>query len=176
MDENDKKTYFQSLASSQASADFNKWAEDSSPELADIEHDLRGDATVVEDNKLIWKKVGEPLLNEAGIRYVMSEFKAFANKNTFLSNISEEDVFRICKFTSFAFINALFYNYKKFALRPEHYEALVEKFNNFIEFAARRPVDEGERKAVTQTVNETRVVTDVQPSQGIGGIFKGKGR
>ena len=158
-------------------AEFSRWAEQFNEELLYFEHDLRGEYLKQPDNGEApeWTIGGDRVLNEKGIRYIIGELRAIANKNTYLSNVEERDRGRInemvvtiiCTIT-----DNLLFNHEAYQLEARHLDSLVEKCANIIEFAVRRPLLAGERRFLKDTHTSSESVVRNNEGQGpVGGIM-----
>ena len=159
--------YSPSLAPISQNASLTMWIEQSDDLIEQLEHDLRGDAYNAEEDK--WGRGDRPQLNDRGIRSVISIVRPIISKNTFLSNINEDDVFRVCKSTQRKAARLLFKNAEKFEIQTGHHETIQEIINNYVEFAVRRAMDQGEREFLSKSTQESRII---QPSQQQGGLWQ----
>lgn len=151
-------------------SDFNRWLEQADDLLAYLEHDLRSDSLVDREGRLQWVTTGQPLLNEKGIRFIISSLRHICNKNTYMSNLDQKRVNTICLFTANSITKALFFNWREFGVSPDYYDVIIEKVNNVLELALRRGMNEGERKFLKSVEHIQRIIEQPQ-EQGQGGIF-----
>lgn len=162
-------------------ADFSKWLEQFNEELLLLEHDLRGDYVAQEANQMVWKASNHRLMNERGIRHVTGYLRSIANKNTYVSNLQNEDaVMRIALSATQTLTKTLFLNSDAFDLDINYFDDIIERCANICELALRRPMFAGEREFLGNTEGSVRSVST--PTQqpgllgGIGGLFRPGGR
>jgi len=159
-------------------AEFAKWLEQLSEELLYLEHDLRGEYLDQTGERPEWIRSGEEVMNERGIRYIIGELRALANKNTFMSNL-ERDTDRVYDILV-SYLNTitdnLLLNHVEYSLNSRHFDSVVEKCANIMEFALRRPLYAGERGFMKDSQTIHRIEDSRQPGI-IGkavGIFSGR--
>ena len=156
-------------------AELTRWQLSAWDLLNDLEHDLKGEFW--NENTRLWEKAeySNQLLNDKGVRAIISLLKPIVNKNTFLSNLREERVNKLLLFISNRVCETLYFNFKEFDIKPEFYFILNEMIQDFLETAFRRPQDEGERSFIRST-EQRRVLVQERPNsekKGVFGLFKG---
>lgn len=77
----------------QQSADLTKFMLTPDEPLGIIEHELKGEIWLDDQQK--WHKIGDPFLNDAGIRAIMSKLKFYSNKITFLTDLDNEYIYEM---------------------------------------------------------------------------------
>ena len=101
--------------------DITRWQLDLENLFEEIEHDLRGERRNPETG--VWEKIkgtyfdknlgrdveisDKPLVNDYGIRNIITTLRSLANKNTFLSNLDEDDIERNMILIDYAITNHL---------------------------------------------------------------------
>ncbi len=126
-----------------------KWLEDSAGILEELEHDFRGEELIETKSGYFWKRTGEPIMNDKGIRSVLSSIRHITNKNTFMSNVTSKRVSDLCFDTQSTITTELFYKYQEFGIAPEYFTKVVIMISNVIELALRRAEGAGDRRAIT---------------------------
>lgn len=135
-------------------ASLTRWQLESDDLLESLEHDLRGEYWVTDENgRGNWKKSENhtPFLNEKGVKAIINILKPIVNRNTFLTNYSEERVNDLLFFLSNKITRTLYFNYDEFEISPEFFPILNEMIQSFLESALRRPMEQGERRFIGST-------------------------
>lgn len=126
--------------------------------LADLEHDLKGEVWDSDTSK--YKQVGEPRVNEIGLRDLMSFVRTHVNKVSFLTNLNEDDVNQICQEARVDLAELLLFNWQEYKIEKTNLNTLVEMIDHFIFLALMRSKDEGERIFLGKTYSRAdRVIT-----------------
>ena len=73
-------------------ADLTRWQLTAEDLLTELEHDLKGEEYDHKTRSWVLRSGGQPLMNQKGVRAVVSMVKPVVNKNTFLSNLSEKRI------------------------------------------------------------------------------------
>lgn len=116
-----------------------RWELDTADIVVFLEHSLRGD--VWNEQVGAWEEGhGLRLLNDDGIKYIITIVLFHVNKATFLSNITDADVEKICSHLHIALSKALFINYENFEIKPEHLEMLTLNIMNFIYISLKKAI------------------------------------
>lgn len=126
--------------------------------IESIEHNLKGER--FNATKQIWEKKEARLVNDEGIKTFMTIVSSKLNRNTFLSNLSEDDVLRIAMETRQNVGNLIFLNYGKFEIDKCNFDTVIQAIDHPVICALRRAQGEGERRFLgkTQSTSE-RIVT-----------------
>lgn len=111
-------------------ADFTKWRFNPEEILLVLEHDLKGDQ--YNEAKGIWETTNKKLLNDEGVRTIISLVRTSINKVTFLSNLTMEEITIICRDLNLALVDTLFFKWESFQLEKDHLDLIVSKVMNFI--------------------------------------------
>ena len=156
---------------------FAVWSQGIDEVLEKITHRWRGEhETVSRDGTITWvlPEISNPLMNEQGIDYVISQIHPIVNKNTFLSNVDDvKEAYRIARIKGMSIAEALFLNYKDYDIKPENFKDICLSIVCFYLLALKRPVKEGERKFL----QNTGIQQEIRQMMGEAGGFKifGKG-
>jgi len=157
-------------------ASLTRWQLESEDILENLEHDLRGERWFVDKTGHgSWNKedeTHEPFLNEKGVKAIINILKPIVNKNTFLTNYSEERVNDLLFFISNKITRTLYCNYDEFEIKPEFFPILNEMIQTFLESSLRRPQEQGERKFLSST-EQRRILVQEGQSQKKFGLFGG---
>lgn len=158
--------------------DFHRWLEQPDDIIERIERDIRGEERRADQSgKLVWVQTGEPRMNAEGIRAVVSIVRNVCNKNTFISDITEERLNTIMRSTANELNVDFFNNWRRYELKLSNYEIEIEKIINILELSLRRALNGGERKFLTNTGHTTRILQQQdKPPQGgnfLGGLMGG---
>jgi len=146
---------------------FFRWAEDTTIDLFQFGlflegkrqagHDAKGNKQIIE--------TGEPLLDETGIHFVLTNLLSVCNKNTQLSEYSEEKIRAIAMDTEFTFIETLARKIDIGDIKTgkeisvANYQAVVTAYCNFIEASLWRSHKGGERNFISKApVQQTNYV------------------
>ncbi len=124
--------------------DFTRWRLDSLEITNQLRHSLKGDVYNEELGK--WVKLGKPLMNDDGISLVISYVETVANKITFLSNLTENDIVLICRNLGKSFAMILLYKYDKLGVSKEDDDFLFWKVMEFGLIALKKSQVAGERE------------------------------
>lgn len=130
----------------EAQGEFNRFMADTNPLLMLLEHDLRGEKLVETEDKLTWVKAGRAKMNEDGIHSTIGYLRSLVVPNTFISNINEGDVFRICKISLEALLDDMFLNMDEYGIEANQLQDIINRCSNLVELALHRPKDAGERR------------------------------
>ena len=90
--------------------DFSRWHLSSDELIEELEHDLKGE--VWANNK--WQKKGKKLLNDDGVREIVTLVRGHVNKFTFLAKLSDDDVMDIMLHLDEALIDLLSHKWREF--------------------------------------------------------------
>jgi len=110
---------------------------DLTPELELIEHLLKGEQRVVDENgEVNWiddKTNSVKILSTLGVQLIMNTLKFYLNKNTLLSNYDEVTILAKMEDFSESLNDTLFMSYEKYFLQPTRKECenqILEKIEN----------------------------------------------
>lgn len=140
---------------------FATWSQQMDEVLEKITHRWRGERERVNrDGTTEWitPEDANPLMNDAGIDYVISQIHPIANKNTFLSNISDAaEAYRVARVKGMSIAEALFLNYKEYDIQPENFKDICLSIVCVYLLALKRPIREGERKFLMNAGIEQKI-------------------
>ncbi len=152
---------YHSPAGMPGTPELNRWLETNEDLFQQIEHDLSGEVLMVgPEGQLQWIRKGDPLLNEIGVRFFISQLRLCANKNINMSNISSDRVLDICRRDANDIAEALFFSGVHYGLKAENFRVINGHAIRMLELSLRRAVGEGERKFLggAQRENINRII------------------
>lgn len=133
---------------------------------------LQGYVKITNDKgEEVIKKIKDREYNYECISWMKAKLRAVLNKNTFLSQLDERDMYRVAGFMSKGFRIELFMNAKDFALPPNKAIELHNMYNDFLDLAIRRALNESDKRFFKETHSETtqrldQRVTESQEKKG----------
>lgn len=133
---------------------FAIWSQQMDDVLEKITHRWRGEREEYDrEGRKVWKTPTDanPIMNDKGVDFVISQVHAFANKNSNLSNVKDTEVYRIVRVRAFSITKSLFLDAKEYNIRAEQFEELTTSICALFFFAAMRPLASGERKFLMNT-------------------------
>lgn len=158
----------------QQSADLTKWQLSPEPLLNLCEHELRGEAW--DESSRTWELVGEAIMNEKGIRAVISTLRFYVNKIVFLSDLENEYIFEMMRTLADDLTQLLFNNGEQFEIdwSKSYQNNVVNNITSLVFSATRKAYMEGERKFLQTSTRELRRVDEGygQQKEGRFNLFK----
>ena len=124
------------------------------------------------EKKLV--RIADPRMNERGIQAVESVCRSFLNRNTSISNLkTHEEANKIIYELSNDITEHLILNMKDYNMKISDLDFIVDLVLDLIQFAAYRPVDEGERGLLQGITfeNITHNVPMPEEKRGLLGLF-----
>ena len=101
---------------SEAEALFSRWMLDPEETLEELVHNLKGEKQNLKGEWYL-PPGAMPLMNEYGIQSVVSSLRFVINKNTALSNLSEDDINKMCLDRSFYLVDRLSANLNEYGVK-----------------------------------------------------------
>lgn len=157
--------------------DFSRWQLDPKDVLELIEHTLRGEVWKSSDDGQsgAWTKVEgtKPLMNEAGIQFVLKKVTSVVNRVVIMSNLSEEAMNEILEDTSFFLTSSMVMRYwpnNDWGMDFKDFNELYWMIMLMVESCLNRAKLDGERRKLyeAQKLQETHVIDQ---SKKEGGFF-----
>lgn len=111
-------------------ADFTKWRFNPDEILIMLEHDLKGE--YYNEKKADWNSSGAKLMNDDGVRTIISLVRTSVNKVVFLSDLTFNEIVDMCRDLNLALVDTLFFRWKAFKVEKDHLDLIVAKVMNFI--------------------------------------------
>ena len=151
---------------------LTQWILTSEDILSFLEHDLRGEIYVINEEKgtASWEKKGMRLINDEGIVCLKSILHSFINKTVFLSTLSEDDIREICGNIELCLNNLFFLKYKEFDIDKAYLDIIKHKIIYIIFMALRHAQNSGMRETLTKTI-QVREMTSSTPQTQKQGLF-----
>ena len=103
---------------------------DSSDIVNSLDHLLRGEFWNRLENK--WEGKGEPLLNEDGIKMMLTVVASHLTKEKILTDIPKDQIFRICRDMRLALINHLTMKWKDYEVRKADMDVILEIVDHYV--------------------------------------------
>jgi hypothetical protein len=141
------------------------WELDASDLIDELRHTLKGH---IKKPTGEWDEAQEyPLMNELGIREVVVIVgNAIANKNMFLSNLTEERCLLIIRDTRIAIVMMICYYSEAYGIERLKRDYIVTLLTAFVAAAVFRPMEGGERKGRWSTEIRKYVYGQMQRGDG----------
>lgn len=151
-------------------AQYVRWIQSTETYLQRLEMDLRGLAMVKnEDGTTEIIRYQEPMLNEAGIRSVLTQLRPILSPNLYMSDISKDRVYDLIGENMLDIHDLLTFNRKEFNIKSLHdIDEILTIIGNYVEPAFLRARGGAERNVVSQ-MNPEHDQKNVTP--GGGGFF-----
>lgn len=149
-------------------------------ELNDIleraEHILRGDVPSFEDGHVVWKDNPCPTenpLNNMGVNEVMKILAMYVNRNTILSDYTNEEInFKVYDFGR-EVNNLIFMRYDDFGMNTEekkkNYPIVVREIVDIVHSAYKRALDGAEKRSLREMITVSQA-TSTSAQLGQGGV------
>lgn len=106
------------------------------------------------------------LMNDRGIDFVTSQLRGLAdNKDIKLSNLNENEAYKLMRTTAINILKELWINYENNKFRINDLTSLIQIYNLILSTIValfKRSYEQGERKFIKDTTQETRMVSNQQ--------------
>lgn len=167
------------------SDDIAKWQLELNDILEKAEHMLKGDIIVFENNQLIWKDNPNPeenTLSKHGVKICMKFLGLYINRNTILSDYTEDEIrYKVLDFGK-RFNNLIFMKYEEMGMDTEEkrkeYPMIVGSMTDVVHSAYSRAKDGRERESYRKMISVSQggmlgggVTVNAQPQQKTRGIL-----
>jgi hypothetical protein len=162
--------------STKANEDIIKWQLELNDILERAEHILRGDIPKFRDGHIVWEENPTPAnnpLNAVGVQEIMKILSMYINRNTILSDYSNEEInFKVFDFGR-ATNNLIFMRDYEFGMDTEekrkNYEMLVTELKDIVHSAYKRALDGAEKRSLREMINVSQQTsTSAQVGAGYG--------
>lgn len=126
--------------------ELTRWQLSPDEILEFIEHELRGEDFDYSKNR--WIQKSTPILNEEGIRFIVSKIRRKVNKITFLSNLDEQIIYEMMLGFSQTLTQEIFNNGEAWGIdwNKGHQNSIVDDVCDMVFIALRKALAQGERK------------------------------
>ena len=163
-----------SAFSSRSNEDIIKWQLELNDILERAEHVLRGDVVTFSDGQLIWDKNPDPernALNDFGVHMIMKVLANYINRNTILSDYTNEEInYKVYDFGR-EINNLVFMKYEEMGMdceeKRKEYPMLVREVIDIVHSAYKRALMGGERRSLREMISVS------QSHQTMGGAGQG---
>jgi len=150
-----------------------KWQLELNDILERADHILRGDIIEFKEGHLLWVKninTKENALNEQGVQLIMKALSNYVNRNTILSDYTEQQIaFKVYDFGR-ELNNLIFMKYEEMGMDTEdkrkEYPMLVRQMVDIVHSSYNRALNGGERRSLREA--RTVMQTDNQMGGGMG--------
>lgn len=133
------------------------------PQLVDVKQD---DVTTQVLSYKYEIETKDVLMNGKGIDFVISQLRGLAdNKDIKLSNLNENEAYKLMRLTALNILKELWINYENKAFGIENLTSLIQVYNLILATLValfKRSYEQGERKFIKDTTQETRMVSNTQ--------------
>ena len=130
-------------------SDLTRWQLSSEDILDKLEHSLRGE--IWNEREQRYESKGQKLMNDEGIRSVLSIVESVVNKIAFLSNLEQDMIFMITRELGIDLIQLIHMKHNEYNIKAEHASLIVDKVTFLIYLGLQRAFMEGERKFLRTT-------------------------
>ena len=150
-------------------SDVIKYRLESEDILAELEHDLKGEAYI--EGK--WVNVYGREINDKGLSAVRGIVARYCNRGCFLGNLSAEQINYKCMALKKELAKLLFKKYKLYDVDKAKRSILVRKITDTVHLSLSRSEDGMESTQLSQSTNRNEIVhEDKTPPQQSGGLFR----
>lgn len=158
MDESQNMTVAPSYMDT-ASPNLIKWQLDYEGDLKRLKNEWAGRVPEMKQEGVVWVKKLKPKMNEEGLNTVIPYVRSMISKSP-LSNLTEEEVNKICLTVGRNIADVLFLKYDLFEIDKNFLSIIVDQATDFVYIVLKRAQDEGERHFLKETSHVTEVHTD----------------
>lgn len=133
---------------------------DSSDIVSSLEHLLRGQFW--DRNKNEWKQKGNPLLNEDGIKMMVTIVASHMSKEKILTDIPKDQIMRMCRDMRLAVVNHLTMKYNDYKVKKADLDIILEIVDHYIYMNLSRSLGGRTLEYFKPTI---RRIEKIQPSE-----------
>lgn len=148
--------------------DFSKWRLETREIIDQIEHRLKGETLVVKEVMIQGEKdvieqwesnPEDKMMNEQGVRAIITAVETVVNRVAFLSNLTEEEIIDICRETHWDIVKDVYFNWESYQVVKNPLPAINESMTlAFLGF--KRAQGAGERDAFNTIENVNRNIQE----------------
>lgn len=136
-----------------------KWQLDYEGDLKKLKHEWAGEVPEMRSDGVAWVKKLKPKMNEEGLNTIIPYVRSMISKSP-LSNLTEDEVNKICLTVGRNIADVLFLKYDIFEIDKNFLSIIVDQATDFVYIVLKRAQDEGERHFLKETSQVTEVHTD----------------
>ena len=160
--------------SASGSSDIARWQLELNDILEQAEHTLKGDIVVFENGRKEWKANPEPkqnTLNDRGVKICMKLLGLYINRNTILSDYTEEEIrYKVLDFGK-RFNDLIFLKYEEMGMDDENkrkeYASLVGSMVDIVHSAYARAKDGQERESYRKMISVSQASSGMGMGTGV---------
>jgi hypothetical protein len=161
--------------SSKQNDDIVRWQLELNDILERAEHILRGDIPTFRDGHIVWERNPNPEnnpLNNVGVQEVMKVLAMYINRNTILSDYTNEEInFKVFDFGR-AINNLIFMRDHEFGMdtdeKRKNYEMLVTELKDIVHSSYKRALDGAEKRSLREMISVSQATsTSAQLGSGL---------
>jgi len=138
-----------------------------------VRRNLKGQTQDPDTKK--WVAYGKPVMNDDGIKEIVSLLDSYINRNTLLSNLEEKEIYTIMKNFDKRLGAWLLTNMKSFDIKQKNLNIIKTRIVDMVFFALKQAQNKELLKALTQTYNVQENRTPDEKKAGIGMKILGLG-
>ncbi len=136
-----------------------------------LEHHLRGD---IRNNEGDWVTKGEALMKDKGIKSMVTFVNSTVNKNTILSDFTEDQIMMLMREFHGDLAENLATNHEEYGAKIENLSIIIDIMLTFLFAGLKRAMDGGARTSITKMVNVIeKIQKDPVKKKRFGGLFGG---
>lgn len=137
--------------------DLIKWQLNQNETLEIIERSLRKQRYNYGNNN--WEEVEgvNPTMNEIGIFDMITILKSTIHKNFALTNLTKDDIFRICKSIRAEVVEKLYLNHRKYKINRSDLSSVVNLIDRNVYSLLTKSLNDGERRHISQTTHISKI-------------------
>lgn len=154
-------------------ADFFKWSFDPDRMLKDLEHELKGEISILKGDEEIYKEVeGRKVMNDKGVNKIIMTIRPAICKELTMADISKKmkEAHLLTRYTMEIVIDMIYLNYWEWEVNASLYKWIVKEIDTFIFLALTRIEDGGIKSVIRPTIKR---IETYAPQQKRGGMFGG---
>lgn len=156
------------------SDDIARWQLELNDILEKAEHMLKGDIVAFEDGQIIWKDNPNPdqnTLNKNGVQICMKFLSLYVNRNTILSDYTDEEIrYKVLDFGK-RFNDLLFLKYDEMGMDNEEkrkeYASIVGAMTDVVHSAYARAKDGRERESYRKMISVSQASSGMGMAGGV---------
>jgi hypothetical protein len=135
--------------------DFSKWRLEASSIIVNIEHHIQGES--YDESVKKWTRNNEAvIMNSIGAKSVISTLETIVNKVSILSNITDEEIEKLCVYTHLGLARKVYDNWDIYGVQKNP-SPIINEVMSLIFLCLKRAQGEGERKAIRENVSRTYI-------------------
>jgi hypothetical protein len=154
-------------------SELTKWQLDSTDIIDQQKHYLRGEIFDTEKSSYVF--TGIRLMNEKGVSSLSLVLQQYLNKNTNLSNLSEDFIRDDMVYFNLDLVEFIRVNYTGFEINKEYMSMIIQTVCDTVFFAMMRAMNNGERIFLRSTEQRKHIIQELPEQKKKGFWIFGKG-